>query len=73
MEVLVRSLVDQAALGDGEARKELLDRLMGRPKQQVETLSVKATLEDYLKAISDEPLPIEPVIDIEPEAPENYL
>lgn len=54
-EALVIDLIDKASLGDKDARKEVLDRVLGRPVQNIKSLSVKGTLEQFLDQL--EPLP----------------
>lgn len=47
-EVVMRQLIDRAALGSKDAIKELLDRVVGKPKQQIETKKLSLTYQDYL-------------------------
>jgi len=47
-EALIIDLVDQASRGDKDARKEVLDRALGRPVQNIKSLSVRGTIEDFL-------------------------
>lgn len=42
----------KAALGDMEAANMLLDRSIGKPKQHVESVTVTATLQDFLDQIA---------------------
>jgi hypothetical protein len=53
-EAFVIDLVDQASRGDEDARKELLDRILGRPEQKTKSLKVEASLEDFLEQIDRE-------------------
>ena len=48
---IVIDLVDQASKGDPTARKEVLDRLMGKPVQNIKSLSVRASLDEFLDSI----------------------
>lgn len=43
---------DQFAKGDSDAAKFCFDRVAGKPKQQVEQLTVTASLQDYLQAMA---------------------
>ncbi len=54
-EALVIDLVDQASKGDKDARKEVLDRALGRPQQTIKSLSVRGTIEEWLDNL--EPVP----------------
>jgi hypothetical protein len=51
-QVMMAKLVEQAAAGDQSATKELFDRVMGKPKQQVESVQMKLSYEDYLDELS---------------------
>ena len=51
-EVILRQLVRRAALGCKDATKELLDRLVGRPKQTVESKKLSLTYQDYLNELN---------------------
>ena len=48
LEAIVANLIDEASRGDKDARKEVLDRVLGRPVQNIKSLSVKGTIEDFL-------------------------
>ena len=50
-EVVIRQLIDMACFGGKDATKELLDRLVGKPKQQIETKKLTMSYQDYLDAI----------------------
>jgi len=50
-EAIAAQLVDAAATGDADARKELMDRVMGRPQQNIKSVSVKGTLSDFLDTL----------------------
>lgn len=52
-EAIILSMLDDAAAGDKDARQELLDRLMGKPKQTVESLKIEGSLEEFLEAIDE--------------------
>ena len=47
-EAMMAQLVDDASTGDTGARKELMDRVMGKPQQNIKSLSVKGTLSEFL-------------------------
>ena len=51
-EALVIDLVDKASLGDTTARKEVLDRALGKPVQNIKSLNVRGSLEDLLDNLS---------------------
>lgn len=51
-EVIEHRLVDKAAAGNVEAIKEIKDRLMGKPKQQVESKNLNISYEDYLTELA---------------------
>ena len=53
LEAAVLSLAKDATL-DADARREFLDRIMGKPKQRVDSVNVNMNLNDYLKQIADE-------------------
>jgi hypothetical protein len=44
----------QAAEGDHDARSMILDRVIGRPKQKTETVTVTGTLNDFLDHVARE-------------------
>ena len=48
VEVMEHRLIDKAVSGNIEAIKEVNDRLLGKPKQQVESKNLNITYEDYL-------------------------
>ncbi len=50
-EVALIRLARRAASGDDKATTELLDRLLGKPKQQTENLNMSMTLEEYLDSL----------------------
>ncbi len=47
-EVMFHKLASQAAEGDLPAIKEMLDRILGKPKQEVESKRLSLTYTDYL-------------------------
>ena len=52
-EVILRQLVNKAAYGDHTATKELLDRLLGKPKQQmVESKLLNINYIDFLDMLT---------------------
>lgn len=51
-EVMEHKLVDKAAAGNVEAIREIKDRLMGKPKQQVESKNLNITYEDFLEELA---------------------
>lgn len=55
----------RAAMFDSDARKEFLDRSMGKPKQRVDSTSVSVDLTDYLQQLveQEQPKPEEEAID----------
>ena len=70
LEVAVLSLARSSSY-DADARKEFLDRTMGKPKQRVDSTSVSLNLTEYLQMLADDEA-VE-VIDAEPsvrDAPE---
>ena len=50
-EAMIAQLVDEASNGDADARKELMDRVMGKPQQNIKSLSVKGTLGEFLDSL----------------------
>lgn len=53
-EVMMVKLAQHAAEGNHAATEELLDRVLGRPKQTAEVKSVSMKYEDYLKKMAEE-------------------
>jgi hypothetical protein len=51
-EVMIVKLARAAARGDKDATASMLDRVLGKPKQSVESKSMKLTYEDYLKEMA---------------------
>jgi len=54
VELAAYQLAKKAAAGNREAITELLDRILGKPKQSVETKNLNLTLEDVLKQAVNE-------------------
>jgi len=50
-EVVLRQLIHRATLGEETATRELLDRLIGKPKMQVETKRLNMSYQDFLDEI----------------------
>jgi len=50
-EALIIDLVDQASQGDATARKEVLDRALGKPVQNIKSVSVRGTIEEFLDGL----------------------
>ena len=53
LEVAVLSLA-MASAYDADARKEFLDRIMGKPKQRVDSTVITASLTEYLQQLVEE-------------------
>lgn len=51
-EVMMIRMARKAAAGDVDTAVHLLDRVLGRPKQSVESKSLRLTYEDYLKEMA---------------------
>ena len=58
-EVMMVKLAQHAADGNHAATEELLDRVLGRPKQTAEVKSVSMKYEDYLKKMAEEEARVE--------------
>ncbi len=54
IEVMNIRLARKAAAGDMDAIKLLNDRILGKPKQQIESTRVSMTYQDYLDQITEE-------------------
>lgn len=50
-EAMMAQLIDAASEGDESARKEVMDRVMGKPQQNIKSVSVKGTLGEFLDTI----------------------
>ena len=53
LEVAQHKQMDAAARGDLTALAQAEDRILGKPKQQVESIQVSATLEDFLEKVAE--------------------
>lgn len=53
-EAMAINAARQAAEGDHDARNMILDRVIGRPKQKTETVTVTGTLNDFLDHVARE-------------------
>lgn len=70
LEAMMASLVDEASRGNSDARKEILDRVLGKPVQNIKSLSVKGTIEDFLDSLDHKE---NVVIDVTPESEADDL
>ena len=52
IEVMWIRLAEKAANGDMGAMSMMFDRLLGKPKQSVETASVSMTYQEFLKELA---------------------
>lgn len=52
IEVAQHKLMDKAASGDTQALQQIENRILGMPKQQVESLNISTTLESFLEKIA---------------------
>jgi hypothetical protein len=50
-EAIAAQFVDAAADGDKTAIKELMDRVMGKPQQNIKSVAIKGSLGDFLDTI----------------------
>jgi hypothetical protein len=66
-EALVISMARDAADGSGDARDAILDRLLGKPKQSIESVQITATLNDFLDSVAQSEL--HTTVDVMPEPP----
>ncbi len=53
MEVMAIRMAERAANGGEKAVTEILDRIMGKPKQSHETVGVRMTYQDFIKACEE--------------------
>lgn len=53
IEVAQHKLMDKAAAGDTQALQQIENRILGMPKQQVESLNITATLESFLENVAN--------------------
>lgn len=67
-EVIVMKRLQKAAEGDPDATRDILDRVMGKPKQSVESTSVTMSYSDFLEMSANEEDELN-VIDITPAPP----
>ena len=72
LEATLLSLADDAP-HDPEARKELLDRVMGKPKQRVDATNVNITLSGFLQQIDSAEAEVVDVIDVTPDEDEEEM
>jgi hypothetical protein len=72
LEATLLSLADDAP-HDPEARKELLDRVMGKPRQRVDSTNVNITLSGFLQEIDSMEMETATVIDVTPEEDEEEM
>ncbi len=68
-EALIINLTRDAARGDHEARMAILDRLLGRPKQSIESLQLTGDLNSFLDKVAAETK--EHIIEVEAEVTNN--
>lgn len=66
-EAMVISMARAAADGSGDARDAILDRLLGKPKQSIESVQITATLNDFLDSVAKSEL--HTTVDVIPEPP----
>lgn len=71
-EAMILAMTDRAAAGDLDAVKEILDRIMGRPTQSIQSVKVTGTLEEFLDAMGDHTPEQAEVIDIKPTPKPQY-
>lgn len=74
-EAMIVQMARQAAAGNRDARQDILDRIMGRPQQNIKSLRVNADLNDFLDQLEDppEPLDIDPNVSRETSDPAEEL
>jgi len=53
-EAMVINMTRQAAAGDSDARTQVIDRFLGRPKQSIETVSLTGDLNSFLDRVAEE-------------------
>ena len=71
-QAIVVDLIDQASLGDKDARKEVLDRVLGKPVQNIKSVTLRTTLEDFLDNL-DNPTLSTSTVDITPNSTESSI
>jgi len=68
-EVMVLKATERAANGDHKAYTDIMDRVLGKPKQAVESVSLSMKYSDYLKHQEEldksDPPPWEEAVDVE--------
>ena len=47
-EAMMIQLVEEASNGDPKARQEVLDRVLGKPQQNIKSLTLKGSIESFL-------------------------
>lgn len=52
LEVMAHSLARAAAFGDIKAVEVILDRILGKPKQQTENINMRMSYQDFLDSIN---------------------
>ena len=61
-EVVLRQLIRRATLGCKDATKELLDRIVGKPKQTIESKRLTMTYQDYLDGLDKQTIDVPPEV-----------
>lgn len=54
MEVAIIRLMEKAAKGDFDSTNSILDRILGKPKQETQNVNVNVTYADYLDSLPDD-------------------
>jgi hypothetical protein len=49
---VIRQLIQRACYHDKDATKELFDRLLGKPKQSIESKTLSLTYQDFLDSLN---------------------
>lgn len=66
-EVVAMKLVEMAVRGDTKAINQLLDRMLGKPKQHTESVKMTMGLTEYLDAMAQEEVEHGgPIVDVQP-------
>lgn len=50
-EAIAAQFIEAAANGDASAIKEVMDRVMGKPQQNIKSIAIKGTLGDFLDTL----------------------
>lgn len=50
-EAMIAQLIDAASSGDKDARRDVMDRIMGKPQQNIKSVTVKGTLSEFLDTL----------------------